>query len=104
MEGVRRDVVQLFLFFFFFCIFLKFRRRKLVGGGIGIIWWTHKEEKIRIINGNGSGEWRRKKIYQKNIRSFGNVDVNDEIVRGLLSLNNRAAYKLPSPSRCVHNA
>lgn len=48
MEGVRRDVVQ--LFFFFFCIFLKFRRKKLVGGVGG------------IISGNGSGEWRRRDI------------------------------------------
>lgn len=70
MEGVRRDVVQLFLFFFFFCIFLKFRRRKLVGGGIGIIWWTHKEEKIRIMEMemdlvSGGGKRYIRKIFDR---------------------------------------
>lgn len=73
MEGVRRDVVQLFLFFFFLHLFKisqeEISRRRDRDNMVD----TQGRENSYYGNGNGSGEWRRKKIYQKNIRSFGNV-------------------------------
>lgn len=69
----RCGTIVSFLFFFFLHLFKisqeEISRRRDRDNMVD----TQGRENSYYGNGNGSGEWRRKKIHQKNIRSFGNV-------------------------------